>query len=417
MGLTSRRNGRGQAPVERQNGAPSFVIEASGSSTLNTESEDIEFEAVELTESLMRFATSCELDSEETPAVDRDGPARFQIVDDLVDIPTLGVASESGHGHINLVDPSTWFETVLGDSGDEIAEESPKPLTEDDSPEISCIIGQRSTGEHIVVNLHSEDSAAEGSDEVLAFREDRTSSLRQNERRQHPREDSADLVWIEYFDDAMECTGREGARVENVSAGGMRVAVRAAPAELERVIVSYPYRGFESCSIVRSRYRDSNGLERLCLEFADRSWRTGSNTAGAHAQKNVEQRRTRKILLADDDMAFRKILGNLLLKAGYDVVLAEDGEKALQQAKRESPDLVITDGLMPKLHGFQVCKAIKELSPPPKVILLTAVYTSPNYMWEAQAKFGADDIMTKPCQINDLLRTIEKHLSASVPAA
>lgn len=102
-----------------------------------------------------------------------------------------------------------------------------------------------------------------------------------------------------------------------------------------------------------------------------------------------------------------------MIKAGYDVVLAEDGESAVEKATRENPDLVITDGLMPKLHGFQVCKAVKELKPQPKVIMLTAVYTSPNYRWEAKAKFGADDIITKPCQIADLLRKIEEHIPAS----
>jgi DNA-binding response OmpR family regulator len=68
---------------------------------------------------------------------------------------------------------------------------------------------------------------------------------------------------------------------------------------------------------------------------------------------------------------------------------------------------------MPKLHGFQVCKAVKELSPQPRVIMLTAVYTSPNQMWEAKSKFGADDIITKPCQIGDLLRKIEEQISLS----
>ena len=77
---------------------------------------------------------------------------------------------------------------------------------------------------------------------------------------------------------------------------------------------------------------------------------------------------------------------------------------------------MITDGLMPKLHGFQVCEAVKRLVPQPKVIMLTAVYTSPNYLWQAQHRFGADDMITKPCEIADLLSRIEKYTSADLTA-
>lgn len=248
--------------------------------------------------------------------------------------------------------------------------------------------------------------------EVIVSGTEQATELAQDERRKHPREYSSDLVWVEYFNSSMESIGREGARVENFGGGGMRVATKAAPPELERVIVSYPYRGFESCSIVRSKYQGENSQEHLCLEFADKEWKV--NATYATAENSADQVNPRKILLADDDAAFRKILGNILIKAGYDVVLAEDGESAVEKATRENPDLVITDGLMPKLNGFQVCKAVKELNPQPRVIILTAVYTSPTYMWEAKTKFGADDIITKPCQIGDLLRKIEKHMPPPV---
>jgi CheY-like chemotaxis protein len=230
----------------------------------------------------------------------------------------------------------------------------------------------------------------------------------QDERRKHPREDTSDLVWVEYYNSSNECTAKEAARVENIGAGGMRVAIKSGSADLERVIVSYAYRGFESRSIVRSRYQGEDGQEHLCLEFADREWAV--SRANAAMADGADQVKSGRILLADDDAAFRKILGNILTKAGYDVVLAEDGEIAVEKAASEKPDLVMTDGLMPKLHGFQVCKAVKELNPQAKVIMLTAVYTSPNYMWEAKAKFGADDVIAKPFEVKDLLSKIEKHM-------
>ena len=71
---------------------------------------------------------------------------------------------------------------------------------------------------------------------------------------------------------------------------------------------------------------------------------------------------------------------------------------------------------MPKMHGFEVCKALKELEPAPKVIMLTAVYTKLNYRFEARDRSGADDLLTKPFEVANLLKCIERHLSA-VPQA
>lgn len=120
--------------------------------------------------------------------------------------------------------------------------------------------------------------------------------------------------------------------------------------------------------------------------------------------------KARKILVADDDRITREIIGAILLKAGHDVVFAEDGKSALELASSEMPDLVFIDGLMPKMHGFLACKAIKELETPPKVILLTGVYTKISYKSEAMGSFNADDLLKKPCGPDELLACIEKHL-------
>jgi DNA-binding response OmpR family regulator len=93
------------------------------------------------------------------------------------------------------------------------------------------------------------------------------------------------------------------------------------------------------------------------------------------------------------------------------VILAEDGLSGVEKATSEKPDLVITDGLLPKLHGFLACKAIKALHPAPKVILLTGIYTKMTYKWEVKAQYGADDLLTKPTRPADLLACVEKHLA------
>ena len=118
----------------------------------------------------------------------------------------------------------------------------------------------------------------------------------------------------------------------------------------------------------------------------------------------------RKILVADDDRVTREIIGAILTKEGHEVVFAEDGKSAVDKALSETPDLVFIDGLMPKMHGFLACKAIKELDSAPKVVLLTGIYTKPNYKWEAKGQFNADDLLKKPATRAELVACIHKHL-------
>src|SRR5947209_4318691 len=103
----------------------------------------------------------------------------------------------------------------------------------------------------------------------------------------------------------------------------------------------------------------------------------------------------KQILVVDDDHYVRDMLNLILTRAGYLVSFAEDGRTAVEKARDERPDLVIIDGLLPGLHGFLACKAIKELAAPPKVILHTAVYTKPSYKWQVKSEYGAEDLLLK----------------------
>jgi DNA-binding response OmpR family regulator len=121
-----------------------------------------------------------------------------------------------------------------------------------------------------------------------------------------------------------------------------------------------------------------------------------------------------RILVADDDRFMRELLRVILSKAGYEVSLAEDGLQALEMAQAERPDLVLSDGLLPKLHGFEVCKAIKEFDDAPKVVLLTGIYTKPTYKWQVMKDYGADAVLTKPVDDAQLLACIAQQLSSVV---
>lgn len=118
-----------------------------------------------------------------------------------------------------------------------------------------------------------------------------------------------------------------------------------------------------------------------------------------------------RVLAVDDDPFIRKMLKKVLTEAQYDVVLAEDGEEALEKVYRERPDLIISDVVMPKLDGLSLVKKLKghlQTSIIP-VILLTSMDEVENEVEGLEA--GADDYIPKPIVANLLLARINRVLS------
>ena len=118
-----------------------------------------------------------------------------------------------------------------------------------------------------------------------------------------------------------------------------------------------------------------------------------------------------RILAVDDDPFIRKMLEKVLTEAQYDVVLATDGEEALEKVYRERPDLIISDVVMPKLDGLSLVKKLKgqlQTSIIP-VILLTSMDEVENEVEGLEA--GADDYLPKPIVANLLLARINRVLA------
>jgi DNA-binding response OmpR family regulator len=115
-----------------------------------------------------------------------------------------------------------------------------------------------------------------------------------------------------------------------------------------------------------------------------------------------------KILFADDDKDICEIVKNILTNAGYEIIIARDGEEALGLAKTKKPDLVILDYLMPMLNGVEVLRELKKDSSTKDipVIMLTA-YSSEK---EESLDAGAMDFITKPVDKTDLLLRIRSVL-------
>jgi DNA-binding response OmpR family regulator len=120
-----------------------------------------------------------------------------------------------------------------------------------------------------------------------------------------------------------------------------------------------------------------------------------------------------KILVVDDEIYIVHILDFSLGMEGYQVITALDGEQGLEKAHSERPDLIVLDIMMPKLDGYETCKALKA-DPATKgipVILLSA--KGRNMDQKIGFEVGADDYITKPFSPRKLVERINAILGQS----
>jgi DNA-binding response OmpR family regulator len=114
------------------------------------------------------------------------------------------------------------------------------------------------------------------------------------------------------------------------------------------------------------------------------------------------------VLIADDDSLLRDILEHKLAQAGYEVILTEDGRGALQLAQQRKPAVVVLDGMMPILDGFEVLRRLKadEGLRSIAVVMLTALKRQEDIV-EA-LKLGAADYLPKPFDPDELLARLAR---------
>jgi len=114
-----------------------------------------------------------------------------------------------------------------------------------------------------------------------------------------------------------------------------------------------------------------------------------------------------KILIVEDDVNLQETIKYNLRKEGYDTATAGDGEQALAVARREKPDLLILDVMLPGMNGFEVCRILrKEMTVP--VLMLTAKADETDKI--VGLEIGADDYMTKPFSMRELLARVRAML-------
>lgn len=129
------------------------------------------------------------------------------------------------------------------------------------------------------------------------------------------------------------------------------------------------------------------------------------------AAKNYQTTASEVILLVDDTPNNLQVLFSYLEEQGFRVLLAEDGESALQIAQSQAPDLILLDVLMPDIDGFETCRLLKA-QPSTKdipVIFLTALSETVNKV--QGFKLGGVDYITKPIDQEEVLARIQTHLT------
>jgi len=121
-----------------------------------------------------------------------------------------------------------------------------------------------------------------------------------------------------------------------------------------------------------------------------------------------------KILIVEDDRNLLDTLKYNLGREGYSTVAAADGAEALEVARRERPDLIILDIMLPKLSGFEVCRILRQEMTVP-IMMLTA--RSEDVDKIVGLEIGADDYMTKPFSMRELMARLGAMLRRAGMAA
>ena len=124
--------------------------------------------------------------------------------------------------------------------------------------------------------------------------------------------------------------------------------------------------------------------------------------------KILEGMDSRKILLVDDEPDTLMLTSFTLTRAGFNIVLAENGQQAIEKYGQEKPVMVILDRMMPEMDGIEVCRQLRTLDPDLYIMILTALDTDSDRItgWEA----GADDYVGKPINFKELVLRVKARM-------
>ena len=119
----------------------------------------------------------------------------------------------------------------------------------------------------------------------------------------------------------------------------------------------------------------------------------------------------KRILVVDDEADLVETLRFSLELEGYDVLVAYNGEEALNQARKEIPDLMLLDLMLPKLDGYKVCRLLKfdERYKHIPILMLTAKTQEKDKATGLQT--GANEYITKPFEMDEVMKKVKEYLN------
>jgi DNA-binding response OmpR family regulator len=120
-----------------------------------------------------------------------------------------------------------------------------------------------------------------------------------------------------------------------------------------------------------------------------------------------------RILVAEDDPITARFVSSLLLEQGYEVLVAEDGEHAVELALKHEPDLIISDLIMPYRDGFMVLRTLRSTEELAEIPILILSMRDREEDIVRGLEEGADDYVIKPFNARELLARIRKQLDRS----
>jgi len=120
---------------------------------------------------------------------------------------------------------------------------------------------------------------------------------------------------------------------------------------------------------------------------------------------------TKKIMIVDDEVDLVETVRFPLEMEGFNVLVSYNGEDALNQARKEEPDLIILDLMLPKLDGYKVCRLLKfdERYKHIPILMLTAKTQEKDKILGRET--GADEYITKPFEMDDLMQKVKAYLN------
>src|SRR5215471_2994152 len=124
----------------------------------------------------------------------------------------------------------------------------------------------------------------------------------------------------------------------------------------------------------------------------------------------------KKILLADDSLTIQKVVELTFSDSDYELVCLSNGQKALEKVREQRPDLILADVVMPEKNGYEVCEAIKGDPATARIPVVLLSGTFEPFDRERAERIGADAIVSKPFDSQQLLAQVEALLDRVPPA-